>query len=88
MKYSIKLCIVCYEQFESSRRDAMYCGSACRQVASRDRRKGLNTYELPNWMRFRIIHFQEVFNLKTLANNYKRHEWIDSIGIYIELKNV
>lgn len=67
MKHTTKLCLVCYEQFHSSRRDAIYCGSACRQIASRHRRKGLNTYELSNWMRFRIIHYQEVFKLKTLA---------------------
>ncbi|MBG9773089.1 hypothetical protein [Brevibacillus laterosporus] len=37
-------------------------------------------------MRFRIIHFQEVFNLKTLANNYKRREWIDSIEDLYRIK--
>ena len=32
-------CVVCDEQFEAKRRDALYCSDQCRQQAFRDRSK-------------------------------------------------
>lgn len=77
VKYG-KLCLVCLEPFGSRRRDAKYCGAACRQKACRDHRQLKNNYELPKWMRYRVIHYKEVFTLKLQAASYKRREWIDS----------
>lgn len=77
MKYQ-KLCPVCLEPFGSTRRDAKYCGAACRQKACRDHRQQKKSYELPKWMRYRVIYYKEVFPMHLQAASYKRREWIDS----------
>jgi len=43
-----KICLVCYSQFESIRRDALYCGEACRQKACHDKKRQKPALEVRN----------------------------------------
>ncbi len=73
-----KLCLVCYEQFDSVRRDAKFCGDACRQKACRDKKNKKDIYQLPKYLRYRVIHYKDAFTLSTSIPIYKYVEWIHS----------
>lgn len=70
-----KQCLVCLSVFKSIRKDTEFCGSACRQRASRDRRKGKF---VPAWTDYRVIHLFDTFTLHTQVEDYKRRDLIDN----------
>ncbi|MGF9907807.1 hypothetical protein [Brevibacillus porteri] len=32
----------------------------------------------PNWMRYRVVHYKDVFTFRTQVRNFSHREWIDS----------
>lgn len=62
------VCLVCLTLFESIRKDAEFCGPACRQKASRDRKKGAF---IPAWTDYYVTHAQDTYTLTVHKNKYK-----------------
>lgn len=66
-------CLVCLTPFKSVRKDAEFCSPACRQKASRDRRKGVF---VPAWTDYRVAYAWDVFTL--YVDKYKMWASIDN----------
>ncbi|NBI28594.1 hypothetical protein [Chengkuizengella marina] len=73
-----KFCMVCGMAFFATRRDAKYCNDVCRQRACRDKKTNKNIYELPKYLRYRVVYYKDTFILAENVKNHKMREWIDS----------